>query len=148
MTGHLVLFYRIHRERDSSDDEEPERADPMYVHDTMVNVPGAYDLDMTNTATPTHSKSMEPQETLALPKEDESTALGFDTGRVLHFRSLYPFEGGEGMLTFEENQVFLVHPTLNGAPMEGDWTFGALLSNPSRKGLIPAAYVTCMEQGT
>lgn len=135
-------------EPDSSDDEEPERADPMHVHDTMVNVPGAYDLDMTNTATPTHSKSMEPQETLALPKEDESTALGFDTGRVLHFRSLYPFEGGEGMLAFEENQVFLVHPTLNGAPMEGDWTFGALLSDPSRKGLIPAAYVTCMEQGT
>ncbi|WFD02519.1 hypothetical protein MOBT1_001202 [Malassezia obtusa] len=73
--------------------------------------------------------------------------LGFDTTRSFHVRSIYPFVGDEvETLTFEANQIFQVHPTLTGADIEGDWTWGAWLAVPERKGLIPAAYVVPMEQ--
>ncbi|KOS13158.1 intersectin 1 [Malassezia pachydermatis] len=115
-------------EPESSDDEGPVAVEAQ-------DVPGAF-VDSTPVAVP------EP----APQAEATDDTLGFDMTRTVHVRSLYPYEGGEGMLAFAENQVFLVHPTLNGDMMDGDWTYGALLSDPTRKGLIPAAYVAPMEQ--
>lgn len=126
-------------EPESSDDGfEPETLEP--AEDSMVQAPGAYEPtpDMAPAAAPAGS---------AVPEGGDDAALGFDTSRIVHFRSIFPFEGGEGMLSFVENQVFLIHPLLSGALVEGDWTYGALVSNPSQKGLIPVAYLTNMEQG-
>ena len=35
---------------------------------------------------------------------------------------------------------------MTGADIEGDWTWGAWVALPERKGLIPAAYVVPMNQ--
>lgn len=126
-------------EPESSDDDEPEASEPVNAREELMQTPGAYDPSFQSEAF---------QDTQSAEKTDLDASLGFNMERTMHFRSIYPFEGGEGMLSFSENQVFLIHPTLSGLPVEGDWTYGALLSDPTHKGLIPAAYVTDMERGT
>ncbi|WFD18418.1 hypothetical protein MCAP1_000620 [Malassezia caprae] len=75
----------------------------------------------------------------------EDTLMGFDTSRQLYCRTLYPFAGEEGVLSFDENSILLIHPKLSGVSIEGDWTYGSLASIPEQKGLIPTAYVALVE---
>lgn len=126
-------------EPESNDDDEAGLVMPMHTTKEMIQAPDANGPSFDSKAY---------QETRSANNADVDVSLGFDMGRTMHFRSIYPFEGGEGMLSFSENQVFLIHPSLSGMSVEGDWTYGALLSDPSHKGLIPAAYVTDMEHGT
>ena len=126
-------------EPESSDDDEAGLVMPMHATKEMIQAPDANEPSFDSKAY---------QETRSANNADVDASLGFDMGRTMHFRSIYPFEGGEGMLSFSENQVFLIHPSLSGMSVEGDWTYGALLSDPAHKGLIPAAYVTDMEHGT
>ena len=126
-------------EPESSDDDEAGVVVPVHTAEEMIQEPDAIGPSFDSKAY---------QETQSANNADVDISLGFDLGRTMHFRSIYPFEGGEGMLSFSENQVFLIHPSLSGLSVEGDWTYGALLSDPSHKGLIPAAYVTDMEHGT
>lgn len=126
-------------EPESNDDDEAGLVMPMHTTKEMIQAPDANGPSFDSKAY---------QETRSANNADVDVSLGFDMGRTMHFRSIYPFEGGEGMLSFSENQVFLIHPSLSGMSVEGDWTYGALLSDPAHKGLIPAAYVTDMEHGT
>ena len=126
-------------EPESNDDDEAGLVMPMHTTKEMIQAPDANGPSFDSKAY---------QETRSANNADVDASLGFDMGRTMHFRSIYPFEGGEGMLSFSENQVFLIHPSLSGMSVEGDWTYGALLSDPAHKGLIPAAYVTDMEHGT
>ena len=80
---------------------------------------------------------------------DPALDLGFDPSRSFAFRTVYPYEDttGEG-LSFPPNVVLTIHPTLDGPVIQGDWTYGAIASDPTHKGLIPVTYIASMENGT
>ena len=128
---------------DSSDDE-PESAEPMSVYGKSVEP----EVDTAQ------STAVDPESTISLQNVTatepgaemmEESHMDFDTNRQLRCRTLYAFAGGEGMASFEENSVLLIHPKLNGVPIEGDWTYGSLASLPEVKGLIPTAYVALLD---
>ena len=79
---------------------------------------------------------------------DPGIDLGFDTAQMHKFRSVYPYTDttGDG-LSFESNLILLVHPTLTGDVIEGDWTYGATAADPTRKGLIPSSYIASIDNG-
>lgn len=128
---------------DSSDDE-PENVEPMSVPggfvEAQVDAMQNADADSENT---TALQDISAQEHGAAATED--ALMGFDTSRQFHCRTLYAFAGDEGILSFDENTILLIHPKLNGVLIEGDWTYGSLASTPEQKGLIPAAYVALVE---
>lgn len=133
-------------EPESSDDEVvPESTEPQHV-------PGAFDEPREQELEARAPNELPPAAAAAEVPAAEAAAqpdadLGFDMTRTFHVRSVYPFESDdEESLSFEANQIFVVHPTLTGADIEGDWTWGAWVALPERKGLIPAAYVVPMNQ--
>lgn len=128
---------------DSSDDE-PESVGPMAVPGGFAEPNAETGPNMA--AEPSNASSLQDMpapEPGAEMKDD--VLMGFDTSRTLHGRALYAFTGEEGMLSFDENTILLIHPKLDGTSVEGDWTYGSLVSTPDVKGLIPTAYITLVE---
>ncbi|WFD29767.1 hypothetical protein MSPP1_000779 [Malassezia sp. CBS 17886] len=118
-----------------------------------VMVPGAFMEAPADgqAAAPANGQAETPADAAPPPGTSSTGAteseLGFNMSRSLRFRSMFPFTGdSDDVLSFEANQILLVHPMLNGAVVEGDWTYGALLNAPEQKGLVPAAYVADMSQ--
>ncbi|WFD25145.1 hypothetical protein MNAN1_000109 [Malassezia nana] len=126
-----------------SSDDEPEDPEPMAV-------PGGFHASEPAAVPDTADFVNEPpmQDVASVNTTEEITdpgLLGFDTKRSIHGRTLYAFSGDEGVLSFDENRILLIHPRIEGAPIEGDWTYGSLLSAPDVKGLIPTAYIALVD---
>lgn len=126
-----------------SSDDEPE--DP----ESMV-VPGGFHASgpaaMPDTVGCVNAPTLQEAAPVNAPLESMDPGLsGFDTNRSIHGRTLYAFSGEEGVLSFDENRVLLIHPRIEGEPIAGDWTYGSLLSAPEKKGLIPTAYIALVD---
>ena len=120
----------------------------MPAEDDAYPVPGGFAEEVPGAReAPAAALSDAPADAPAAAAEQADADLGFDMTRTFRVRSVYPFEGdGIETLTFDANQVLVAHPALNGAKIEGDWTFGSLAANPQQKALIPVAYVVEMDQ--
>ncbi|PKI83246.1 hypothetical protein MVES_002827 [Malassezia vespertilionis] len=114
---------------------------------SLASVPESEALEAAPAEAPHFPGSFEePTDELAAQPVDNQDDLGFDMTRSVLFRTMYPFTGEQGMLSFDTGEVLIVHPTLDGPTIEGDWTYGALLCAPAHKGLIPVAYVASIEE--
>ena len=69
---------------------------PMHATKEMIQAPDANEPSFDSKAY---------QETRSANNADVDASLGFDMGRTMHFRSIYPFAGAERMRSFAVYQL-------------------------------------------